>query len=328
MIVLRLVAMRILQGIPLVLGVSAVTFFLIFASPGNYVSNLRAANPNMSDREFVLLQQRLGITPDARWYETWAKWVGGIITRGELGTSFRNGRPVNRILGDAMGATALLGFASMAIAWTIAIPLGMLAAIRRNTFMDYGASGIAFLGLSVPPIVLAALALMLADSTGWFPPGDMTSKDHHLLRTRWDRWMDIGHHLILPALVLAAGSMASLTRQMRSNLLETLEADFVRTARAKGISFTWAVLGHAFRNAINPLITILGFSIAGLLSGAFLVEAIMNWPGLGRIIYDAYQAKDMYVVAVGVVMGTVMLLIGNLISDILLMANDPRIRMN
>jgi peptide/nickel transport system permease protein len=112
---------------------------------------------------------------------------------------------------------------------------------------------------------------------------------------------------------------------MRSNLLETLQSDFVRTARSKGLSYSAAVYGHALRNAINPLITLLGFSVAGLLSGSFLVETIMNWPGLGRIVYEAYVAKDMYVVTVGVIMGTVMLLVGNLIADILLVLNDPRI---
>jgi peptide/nickel transport system permease protein len=328
MSIFRVIFLRLLQAIPLVTAVSAVTFFLIFTSPGNYVANLKAATPRMSDREFLLLQKRLGITEDARWYETWGKWCWGVVTRGDLGTSFRNGRPVNRIIAEALGATALLSVTSMVIAWMVAIPLGILAALRRNTVLDYAASGFAFLGLSVPAIVLAALALMLADATGLFPPGGMTSQNHHNLPTRMDRILDIAHHLLLPALVLAAGSMATLTRQMRSNLLETLEADFVRTARAKGLSRFRAIFVHALRNAINPLITLMGFSIASLLSGSFIVETIMNWPGLGRIIYEAYQAKDMYVVTVGVVMGTVMLLLGNLIADIALMLNDPRIQLD
>jgi peptide/nickel transport system permease protein len=323
--ILRLVALRLAQAVPLILAVSAVTFYLIFASPGSYISNLRASNPRMSERELVLLQERLGISQDARWYNTWARWWWGVASRGDLGTSFQNGRPVGPIMLDALGATALLSGVSMVLAWIAAIPLGIVAALRRNTLLDYAASGFAFLCLSVPGVVLAALALMLADASGWFPPGGMTSQNHHTLATRWERLLDVGHHLLLPAVVLAAGSMATLTRQMRSNLLETLEADFVRTALAKGLTRPQAIFRHALRNALNPLITLLGFSIAGLLSGSFIVETIMNWPGLGRVVYEAFVAKDMYVVTVGVVMGTGMLLLGNLIADILLAWNDPRI---
>jgi peptide/nickel transport system permease protein len=193
--------------------------------------------------------------------------------------------------------------------------------------VDRGCSLVAFVGLSVPDVLLSLLALWFAAATGLFPVGGAQSPVYDLLSPAQQFW-DRMHHLILPALVLAAADMAGIMRQMRSNLLDTLRAEYVTAARARGLGEGWVIYKHALRNAINPLLTIFGYSLAALLSGAFIVENIMAWPGLGRLTMEAFFAKDSYLVVDCVVMATALLVIGNFIADLLLAWSDPRIRLN
>ena len=206
------------------------------------------------------------------------------------------------------------------------MPLGIWAAVNKDSLVDRGCSMIAFIGLSVPEILLALLALMFAAATGWFPIGGAQSSLYDLM-TPLERFWNRAHHLVLPVLVLAASELAGIMRQMRSNLLDTLRADYVTAARAKGLPEGWVIYKHALRNAINPLLTIFGYSLAHLLSGAFIVENIMAWPGLGRLTIEAYTAKDSMLVVDSVVMATALLIIGNFVADIMLAWSDPRIRL-
>ena len=222
--------------------------------------------------------------------------------------------------------TFLLSFFAMFIAWGIAIPLGIWAAVKKDSWADRGCSLVAFVGLSVPDVLLSLLALWFAASTGWFPVGGAQSPVYDLL-SPLQQFLDRAHHLILPALVLAAADMAGIMRQMRSNLLDTLRAEYVTAARARGLGEGWVIYKHALRNAINPLLTIFGYSLAALLSGAFIVENIMAWPGLGRLTIEAFVSKDSYLVVDCVVMATALLVVGNFIADILLAWSDPRIRL-
>jgi peptide/nickel transport system permease protein len=314
---------RLLQAVPLLLAVSFITFFLLFHSPGDYLSRLRL-DPKISTELIEREAARLGL--DRPFYIVWAKWLWGIVSAGDLGQSFTYKVPVSGLIGSRLYATFLLAFTSTIFAWMIGVPLGILAAVRHNGWTDRLASAIAFIGLSIPSVLLALLAVYFAAATNWFPTTGMRSDYAWQLTSTWDRMKDIMWHLLLPTIVLGMGGLAIYTRQMRSNLLETLNADYMRTARAKGISYPRAVMKHALRNAINPLITLFGFAFADLLSGAVLVENVMAWPGLGRLIIEAYFSKDMFVVAASVLMGTIMLIAGNLLADILLAATDPRIR--
>jgi peptide/nickel transport system permease protein len=198
--------------------------------------------------------------------------------------------------------------------------------VNKDSLVDRGCAMIAFVGLSVPEILLALLALMFAAASGWFPIGGAQSSLYDVM-TPTERFWNRAHHLVLPVLVLAASHLAGIMRQMRSNLLDTLRADYVTAARAKGLPEGWVIYKHALRNAINPLLTIFGYSLAGLLSGAFIVENIMAWPGLGRLTIEAYTAKDSMLVVDSVVMATALLIIGNFVADILLAWSDPRIRL-
>jgi peptide/nickel transport system permease protein len=222
--------------------------------------------------------------------------------------------------------TFLLSFTALIIAWGIAIPLGIWAAVKKGSWVDHSCSLVAFVGLSVPDVLLSLLALLFAASTGWFPVGGSESPLHHFMTPGQQFW-DFIHHLILPAIVLAASDLAGIMRRMRACLLDTLRAEYVAAARARGLGEGLVIYKHALRNAINPLLTIFGYSLAGLLSGAFVVENIMAWPGLGRLTVEAFFAKDSYLVVDSVVMATALLVAGNFIADILLAWSDPRIRL-
>jgi peptide/nickel transport system permease protein len=318
----KLLIRRILQSIPLLVAISFVTFFLLFHSPGDYLSQLRT-NRNIS-QEFINSEiRRLGL--DKPFYKVWIMWLYRIVRHGDFGTSFQFRIPVTQLIGQRLFGTFILALTSTAFAWLLSIPLGIIAAVKQDKMADRIASGISFIGLSIPSVLLALLALYLAARTHWFPIGGMTS-DNYLTLSRWQRMKDIGYHLILPTIVLGVGGMAIYTRQMRSNLLETLQADYVRTALSKGVPYWKAVLKHAFRNAVNPLITLFGFAFSDLLSGAFLVENIVAWPGLGRLTIEALFSKDLFVVAGSIMLASCMLIAGNLLADVLLSLNDPRIR--
>lgn len=320
---LKLIIRRIFEAIPLLLAISAVTFFLLFKSPGSYIDTMRQ-NPAISQETLEREIERLGL--DRPWYEAWFQYVRGVVLHGDFGQSFTNQRPVLSIIGERLFNTFLLAFCSTLFAWLIAMPLGIAAAVRHNGLVDRLASFIAFIGLSIPAVLLALFAVYFAAVTGTFPVGGMTSNEYYRLTSTWDKMKDVASHLVLPAIVLGMGGLAIYTRQMRSNLLDTLRADYVRTAEAKGVSRPRAILRHALRNALNPMITLFGFAFSDLLSGAFIVENVMAWPGLGRTTMEAYFLKDLFVVAGTVLMASVMLIIGNLIADILLALNDPRIR--
>ncbi len=320
---LKLILRRILESIPLLLAISLVTFFLLFHSPGDYLASLRA-DPKISDAFLKSEVIRLGL--DQPWYIVWLKWLWGVVRYGNLGHSFTYKIPVTELIGARVFNTFLLAFCSTIFAWAIAVPLGIVAAVKQNKLPDRIASGIAFIGLSIPSVLLALFAVYFAAVTGTFPTGGMKSDTHFMMTDNWSRFKDIAHHLVLPTIVLGMGGLAIYTRQMRSNLLETLQADYVRTAMAKGLSHRTAVMRHALRNALNPMITLFGFAFSDLLSGAFLVENVMAWPGLGRTTIEAYTSKDLFTVAAAVMLASVMLIVGNLTADIMLSLNDPRIR--
>jgi peptide/nickel transport system permease protein len=212
----------------------------------------------------------------------------------------------------------------MVITYMLAIPLGILSAVRQNSWIDKSSSLAAFIGLSIPEMFFALILILMAARTGWFPIGGMESIDYDTL-SLWGKIGDRLHHLFLPALVLGTVPLAGRMRQMRGNLLDVLRMDYVTTARAKGLDERTVILRHAVRNAINPLITLFGFTLAHLLSGAFLVEVVMSWPGLGRLTVDALFARDLYLVMGAVMMASILLILSNLVADILLAWVDPRI---
>jgi peptide/nickel transport system permease protein len=308
--------------IPLLLGVSLLTFLLMALAPGDYFTTL-SQNPQVSQETILRLKAEFHL--DRPWYVQYFFWLKNVLC-GNFGYSMAYHIPATSLIMQRLWNTFLLSFFALIFAWGAAIPLGIWAAVRKDSWVDRGCSFIAFFGLSIPDVLLSLLALWFAAASGWFPVGGAQSPLHDLMSPLQQFW-DFAHHLILPALVLAAADLAGIMRRMRSCLLDTLRAEYVTAARARGLGEGWVIYKHALRNAINPLLTIFGYSLAGLLSGAFIVENIMAWPGLGRLTIEAFFAKDSYLVVDGVVMATALLVAGNFIADILLAWSDPRIRL-
>lgn len=312
---------RLLQTIPLLIGVSMLSFLIIQLAPGDYLTVL-AENPQVRPEYVQQMRHNFGL--DRPWYIQYVRYVERIALHGDFGMSFSRRQPVFAVLKDGLFNTLILATAAATITWCLAIPLGVIAAVRQYSWVDRVAGFFAFLGLSIPEVLLALLAVFVAAKTGWLPIGGMHSLDYDELGFA-GKVADVGKHLLLPAIVLGSSPMAGRMRQMRGNLLEVLRADYVTTARAKGLSERVVIWRHAVRNAINPLITLFGYTLAALLTGSFVVEIVMAWPGLGMITLAALQSNDLYLVMGSLLIGTLMLVLGNLVADVLLAMADPRI---
>jgi peptide/nickel transport system permease protein len=319
---LSFVIKRLLHLIPILLGVSLLTFLLMSMTPGDYYTQL-SQNPQISPETLAKLRAEQHL--DKPWFVQYGYWLFNAAS-GNLGYSVAYKTPVTGLIIGRLWNTFVLSFSALLVAWCVAVPLGIWAAVHRDSWVDRTCSLIAFVGLSIPDVLLALLALMFAAKTGWLPIGGLQSSISDYM-TPWQQFTDRIHHLILPTLVLAVGDFTGIMRQMRSSLLETLRVEFVTTARAKGVAEGWVIYKHVLRNAINPLLTIFGYSLAGLLSGAFIVENIMAWPGLGRLTMEALSAKDYPLVVASVVMAAGLLVVGNFVADLLLAWSDPRIRL-
>jgi len=222
----------------------------------------------------------------------------------------------------------ILSAAAMIIAWGIAIPLGVYSATHRYSWLDNIFSVLSFVGLSIPNFFFALLLLFLIVRFNVpLPVNGMTSIFYDYMTPMQKIW-DILKHLLVPAVVLGTAGTASLMRQMRGQMLDVINSDYIRTARAKGLKESRVINKHALRNAINPMITIFGFQLSSLFSGAALTEIVTGWPGLGKMMLTAVRSKDLYLAMAGMMMGSLMLILGNLAADILLALNDPRIRYN
>lgn len=315
---------RLLQALLTLFLASALSFFIIQLAPGDYVDTLRQ-NPKISPERIEEIKRQFGL--DKSWPEQFGLWLWRIFTKGDFGTSFVYQRSVASLLGERISATLLLAIASLIITWAIAIPLGIIAAVKQNKLIDRVLQVISYTGQGFPSFITALFLLIFAQLTSpIFPVGGMTSINNSEL-SWFGKLLDLGWHMILPTIALSITSFAGLQRITRGELLDVLRQDYIQTARAKGLPENRVIYVHALRNAINPLITLLGFELAGLLNGAFIAEQFFNWPGLGRLTLQALQAQDLYLLMASLVMGAVLLILGNLAADLLLKAADPRIRL-
>lgn len=314
------IAKRIIQAIPILVIVSLISFFIIRLSPVDPLAELRL-NPSISQETLDKEIQRLNLDkPIGVQYLSWVK----SFIKGDLGYTTA-GEKVSVKLKERIPNTLLLTFVVIFMTWTIGIPLGILASIKKGTILDRFLTIFSSVGMAIPSFFFAILMLIFAVKTGLFPVGGLTSYNFNDMNFI-EKFIDISKHLVLPVLVLFTISLCSLQRQMRANMLEVMDSDYVKFARAKGLSESKVIFKHALRNAINPMITLLGFEFAGLLSGAALTEYVFQYPGLGRLILEAVMKSDINLVMASLMMGTIMLVLGNILADILLMIIDPRIR--
>jgi peptide/nickel transport system permease protein len=315
---------RLLAAIPLIIVVTFITKALLVASPGNFLDTIRLS-PTISHEYFEKMERMYHLDSnnvfERYWYWFWP------ALQGDFGYSFTKSAPVSTLIGERMLNTLLLTGSALVFSWVFAIPLGVFAAVYRNRWIDKVIGLISFFGLSIPSVFFSLLMVLFAAKTGLFPAGGIHDQVMWGVMTPWQKLVDTAWHLVLPMIVLGTIGLAQYVRQMRSEMIETLSQDYIRTARAKGLS-RWRVLTrHALGNAINPLVTIFGFSLATLLAGALLTEYVFGWPGLGTLTFDALSNKDEPLVMASVVMLVLMLVIGNLIADVLLAIIDPRIRL-
>ncbi len=316
----RVLAQRLLHGLFLLVGVSILTFVFTELAPGDFFDNL-ALNPEVSADTAEELRARFGLDdPLPRRY---VRWLGAVL-RGDLGYSMAHNRPVAPLLWERAKNTLLLTVTATALAWLAAVPLGIWAADRRG-WPRALFGGVTSVGLAVPDLVLGLAFLMLAVQINVLPTGGMTSLDFESMSV-WQKLLDLGRHLFLPVTALALTTAPMIARHVQSSVDEVLASPFVNATVARGVSRRRLLYRYALPVAANPMISLLGLSVAGLLSTSLLIEYIMDWPGIGTLLLQAIMARDVYVVIGAVMASTVLLIAGNLMADILLVAADPRIR--
>ncbi|WP_309397049.1 ABC transporter permease subunit [Cerasicoccus maritimus] len=320
---------RLLTLIPLILAVTLLASVLMYISPGDVLTKLRA-QPDVPQEVVQRLEQQYSLVDSegepTRWYVRYASWLGNLM-HGNLGESITYRIPVLTLIMQRLPATLILSMTSIAFAWMVAIPLGVLAAIYKDSIWDRLSALLAYAALSIPEFFLAILAVYFAAVTGWFPVGGRSAIGSEFYPMGM-QLADYAYHLMLPTLVLGVGSVASMMRVMRANFIDFMRQEFATTARAKGLSEKVVMFKHVLRNAINPLITSLGFAFSSLLSGALLVENVMNYPGLGQLIFQSLLEEDEYVVMAALMISVIMLVLGNLLADMFLAWSDPRVRLS
>jgi peptide/nickel transport system permease protein len=312
------VVRKLLQVVPLLFGVSLLTFLIIHTAPGDPVSYIMA--PGMSGEEAEQMRRNLGL--DQPVCVQYVLWLGAIL-RGDLGISFLNNRPVLDLVWERIPATLLLSGAALLYALILCIPIGIISAVRQYSLFDNLSTLFVFLGYSLPGFWLGLMLLYLFSvQLKWLPAGGMTNVDNP------GGLDDVLKHLILPAVVLGTFVLANLVRFLRSSLLEVLHEDYVRTARAKGVAERRVLTGHALRNALIPVVTVLGVQIPVLLSGALITETIFSWPGIGRLAVRSAFERDYPMIMGLTLMVSALVVLSNLITDVAYGYLDPRIRLS
>ncbi len=319
---------RSIQALLTLFLASILCFAIIQLSPGNFLDTLRQ-NPKITPQRIKELMDQFGLS-EKKDFETltnqYFRWLTQAI-RGNLGLSMLYFQPVSSLIALKIRATLELAIASIILTWLIAIPLGIVGAVNQNKFIDKFLRVLSYTAQGFPSFVTALSLLIVAQiCSPLLPVGGRTSINHDQL-SLIGKLFDILWHMILPTIALTITGFAGLQRITRGELLDVLRQDYIQTARAKGLSENRVIYVHALRNAINPLVTLLGFEFASLLSGAFIAEFFFNWPGLGKLILVAVTGKDLYLVMGSLMIGAIMLIIGNLFADLLLKFVDPRIKL-
>lgn len=319
---------RFVQFIPTILLSSLLVFFVISLAPGDFLTTA-SLNPNISPERLAAMKANFGL--DKPVYVQYLLWIKNIFLHGDFGISFAYTQPVWNIMIPRIINSLWLVLLLTAMLYGIAIPLGVFGAIRQNTFADKTLNVIMYFLLGFPSFFLALIALyfivQLRFKTGWdIPVGGMTSTDFSNMSSG-QKVVDVLKHLIIPAFLVAIHSVAGMSRYIRALMLEVMHSDYIRTARAKGVSERSAIWKHTFRNAILPIVAGIGGELPGLISGAGFIEVVFAYPGITPMLLDALGSQDLYLIAGFTMLTTILLIVGNALSDILLAVVDPRVRL-
>jgi peptide/nickel transport system permease protein len=305
---------RVIGAVPLLIGIAVISFLFMHAMPGG-PTTLLARNSRMTARQLENVKRSMGL--DQPVPVQLGRWLVN-VARGDLGLSFTQFRPVAQIIAERVGPTMRLMTVAMGMSIVLALGAGLLSALRRYSWADTLITAVSFVGLAMPVFWLGLmLQLLFSVQLGWLPAADMTKGNGPF---------DDLRHIILPAFTLAFGTIASWSRYVRSSMLETINLDYIRTARAKGLDYHTTVTRHALRNALIPFVTVIAIDIPLFLTGAVVTETIFSWPGLGRLFFDALRARD-YPVLMGLLVYSAALIVAfGIIADLIYALLNPRIR--
>jgi peptide/nickel transport system permease protein len=328
---------RLLQTLFILFGLSIFFFVLLHVSPGGPCNSLQTVGATIAQQQrYHACREHLGL--DQPIVVQYLKWAGNVL-HGDFGQSIGEGRPVSDEIVERIPATLLLGGVAYLVAEMIAIPLGIFAALRRYSFFDSLFTVGSYIGLSMPTFWLSGLLILIfAVWLGWLPAGGIVGDTANIptfngpgywsyfIHNPWHAGTDLLSHLILPAAVLAIVSIATDSRFMRASMLEVINQDYIRTARAKGLNRRTVVLKHALRNALLPIITNIAIALPALIGGAIITETIFGWPGMGRLYYTSLSQLDYPVLQALLMISAIGILLGNLLGDLTYAWVDPRIR--
>lgn len=316
----RYMRKRLIQAIPTIIGITVLTYFIMKLAPGGPLANM--ISPRMSPEALMRAKEALGYNQPI--YIQYFNWVKELFT-GNFGYSTNSGQPVLQMILDRLPATLLLTVTAFVISFAVGVPLGVYSATHKYSPGDYGLTIFSFLGISIPSFFFGmGLIYIFAIQLKWLPTSGLYTTV--FTGTGFAVFLDRLRHLIMPAMVMSLANLATVMRFTRSSMVETLNQDYIRTARAKGLSEKAVIYGHALKNSMIPVITIFGLSIPNLFGGAYITEKVFNWPGMGLLGVEAISNRD-YAVLMGLTVFTaVLVLIGNLVADLLYSLVDPRIR--
>lgn len=315
---------RILMSIVIMFGITVIVFFLIKLAPGDPIEAMYAKVPGMTQEELDHKKAALGF--DKPIIVQYGMYMSNVILRGDFGMSIQYSRPVMMLIKERLWNTFSLTFISLILSVIIAIPIGVISATRQYTAFDYTATTFAFVGISIPSFFFGFLLIkVFSVDLGLLPSAGLQTAGNTF--TGMARFVDLFKHAVMPVTVLALINVATYMRHMRSSMLEVIKQDYIRTARAKGLRERVVIYRHALRNALIPVVTIIGSSLAYLFSGSLITETIFSWPGLGRMIYSATMSRDYYVMMGVNIFIAFLVILGQFIADITLALVDPRIKL-
>ncbi len=316
---------RLLALVPTFIGITIISFSVMHMAPGEPMSLQADFNPKMTPEMRQRLRAQYGL--DKPLYVQYGKWLKGLVQL-DLGRSFSpDRRKVWDKIKERLPVTILINVLSMILIILVAVPLGVWAAVRQNSLFDQVTTVLVFIAYAAPAFWVALLLMLyFGIELNWLPVSGLHTLMGYERMDAWHKVLDWGKHLILPVFVSAIGGLAGFSRYTRSSMLEVLRQDFITTARAKGLPERTVIYRHALRNALLPLITILGLSIPGLIGGSVIFESIFAIPGVGQLMWSAVMARDYPVLMGNLVIVAVMTLLGNLLADMGYAAADPRIR--
>lgn len=320
---LTYLARRIAGLIPVFLGITLISFFVIHLAPGKPTDMQTSLNPKVSYEARVRLEKLYGL--DKPVYVQYFNWLRRFLTL-DFGLSYVDGRSVLRKISERIPVTILINSLALILILAVGIPIGVISAVRRGSIADRLTTVFVFFGFSVPEFWLSLLLMSLFGiSLGWLPVSGLTSLDYDYYGIA-GKALDIARHLVLPVFISALGGLAGISRYMRTSMIGVIHQDYIRTARAKGLGEREVIYKHALKNALLPIITILGLSVPGLIGGSVIFESIFAIPGMGRLFYESVMSRD-YPTIMGVLsIGALLTLAGNLLADIAYSYADPRIR--